>query len=126
VPHTITYNAEEHIIEMKAQGSLTMDEASEIISDMIKFVKERDCHFILSDYREAKLDLSILEIYGLPKMISTLLADSELSAHKIKRALVVEQNSKNFKFFETVTLNNMQWAKLFVAIDKAKQWLLEK
>jgi hypothetical protein len=122
--YTIFYHAEEKYIEMKAQGSLMMDEAREIISALLQEVKERNCFFILSDYREATLDISIVKIYLIPEAISTAAAATGLSEIHIKRALVIEKGSKNFDFFETVSINQGQQTKLFEDITEAKKWLL--
>lgn len=124
--HTVTYNTDLHAIDMKVYGNLDLSEAKEIISEIIQIGVEKNCFLCLSDYREATVDMSILEIYGVPKIISGMLTQSEISAHKFKRAIVVKKDWKDFHFFETVTLNSGQNAKLFQDIDEAKKWLFEK
>lgn len=126
MPHTIIHNPQEHYLEMKAWGSLMMDEAGEIISELLQAVKENNCPLILSDYRQATMDLSVAEIYLLPNKIAEKASSMELSGHKIKRALVAEEGSQNFHFFETVTVNRGQPTKLFSTMDEAKKWLLQK
>ncbi|MFN8414116.1 MAG: hypothetical protein U0Z26_17180 [Anaerolineales bacterium] len=125
MPHKIAYNSQEKYIEMKVWGSLLMDEAKDIISEMIQVSKQNNCLLILGDYREATMDLSVVEIYKLPTKISEAAAASKISEFKIKRALVADKNSENFYFFETVTLNRGQSIKLFSDMDEAKEWLFK-
>ena len=124
--HTTTYNSETHVIETKVQGNLILAEAKEIISKIVHVAKENSCFLCLSDYREAEISLSTVEIYDVPKIISDISASQGLRAADFKRAIVVKKDLKNFRFFETVTLNSGQNAKLFQDIDEAKKWLSEK
>jgi hypothetical protein len=124
--HTVAYNSELHILELKVQGNLLLPEVRQIISESVQLVKKHNCFLALSDYREATLKLSTLEIYEIPKIIEEIFTASGLPAYKVKRALVVAKDLEDFKFFENITVNRMQNAKLFQEFDEAKKWLLEK
>jgi len=126
MPHTVTYNSETHVVETKAHGNLTLDEAKELIFDIGQVCVEKNCFLCLSDYREATLNLSTLDIYSIPQLLSDILASMGLPANKVKRAVVVAKDIKDFEFFETVTINRGQNIKLFQDIDEAKKWLLKK
>ena len=126
MPHTVTYNSAAQIIETKAQGNLTSNEAKEIISKIVQAAKENNCSLCLSDYREAEINMSTFEIYDLPKIISAASDSQGLLAYNFKRAIVVKKGLKDFTFYETVTLNRLQRVKLFQDIDEAKKWLFEK
>jgi len=65
--HTIIYNSEEHIIESKVQGDLTLNEAKEIVIEFALIAKEKNCTLLINDYLEATVKLSTLEIHGFPK-----------------------------------------------------------
>jgi len=80
----------------------------------------------LADYTEAILQLSTLEIYELPQIASEAGASSGIQLHELKRALVVKDDLNDYQFFETVTINKGQNAKMFHDIDQAKQWLFAK
>ena len=123
---TTVYNSEAHIIETKFEGKLALKEAKKIISKIAQVAKENNCFLCLSDYRDAELNLTTSDIYNLPKLLSDMTAQEGLSATTFKRAIVVRNNLEDFRFFETVTLNSMQNAKLFHEVDEAKKWLLEK
>lgn len=124
--HTVTYNSEECIIETKIVGALVLGEAKELIAQIVQVAKEKNCFLCLSDYREAELKLSIFEIYDTPKIITDVSASQELLSGRFKRAIVVKEVLQDFYFYETVTLNSGQNAKLFKNIDEAKEWLLHK
>jgi hypothetical protein len=126
MPHKVTYNLKTHIVESEIYGILSLNESIELISSIGQVCAENNCSLCLSDYRKATLDLSILELYDIPKRLTNILDSLGLSAHKIKRAIVVSENTKDFHFYETVTLNNGQIIKLFQDINEAQKWLLEK
>ena len=125
--HTLTYNSDLHFLELKVQETLLLSEVRQIISESVQLVRKHNCFLILSDYRDATLNLSTFEIYEIPKIIIEIFTGSGLSASKVKRALlvaVVAKDLKDFSFLETVTINRMQNAKIFQDFDRAKKWLL--
>lgn len=124
--HTVIYNSVIQVVETKAQGHLTLTEAKEIISKIIQTAKESNCVLCLSDYREAEINMSTLEIYNIPKIISATSDSQGLFANEFKRAIIVKKDLENFDFYETVTLNSGQRAKLFQDIDEARRWLFEE
>jgi len=81
---------------------------------------------LLNDYREAKVKLSTLEIYEAPKIYADIFALSGLSIYNITRALVVAEDLRDYLFFETVSFNLGQHAKVFKDITEAREWLLSK
>ena len=60
--HIVTYNPDSQIIEIKFQGNISLDEVVEILSESVRVAKEQNCFLFLSDYREATLKLSTLDI----------------------------------------------------------------
>ena len=124
--HTISYNSESHVIEIKVRGKLTSDEVREITSEITQIAVAKNCLLCLTDFRKAKLNLSTVELYELPKIISNMVASAGLDIRGFKRALLVANDSKDFGFFETATFNQAQNAKLFKSIDEARKWLSEK
>lgn len=127
MPHTITYNSIEKIIEIQVQGDFSLNEAKEIIANVTLVAKEHNCFLVLSDFREATLKLSISEIHEMPKIISEIVASSGLHVHKTKRAIVVgSQDVEKYRFFDNIIFNRGQFEKLFYDIDKAKKWLFGK
>lgn len=124
--HSIVYNSETHMIVSKIYGDLTLSEVKELLAEYVVIIKEKGCILILSDYREATVKLSTLEIYQVPQIIEGKFASAGLSIYRIKRALVVAEDLKDYLFFETVTVNRAQHAKVFKDITEAREWLLSK
>jgi len=124
--HTITYNPDLHIIEIKYQGNATVSELREVFSESMKVAREQDCFLFLSDFSEAKLKLSTLDIYELPDILSGTFASSGIPAYKLKRALIAEKDLEDYRFFETVTSNRGQYTKIFQDVARAREWLLKK
>lgn len=124
--HTFTYNSDLNILELKIQNTLRLSEIRQMISESVQLVKEHHCFLILSDYREATLELSTVEIYEIPKIIVEVFTASGLYAYKVKRALIIAKDVSDFSFFETITINRAQNAKVFQDFAEAKKWLLEK
>jgi hypothetical protein len=124
--YSIVYNSEIHIIEARIYGDVVLSQVKELIAEYAVNAKEKGCTLILSDYREATIKLSTIEIYEMPKILTETFALSGLSIHHIKRALVVAKELKEYLFFETVTFNRGQYAKIFKDITEAREWLLSK
>ena len=124
--HAILYNPDTQTIEIKFQGDITLNEVKELYFESAQVAKQQNCYMFLSDYSDATMKLSTLDIYNLPQILSEVFAASEISAHKMKRALVVAKDLKDYHFFETVTSNSGQSAKIFQNVAEAKEWLANK
>jgi len=124
--HSIEYNPETGIVEIKFQGIVTLNEMKEFLSETKSILVEKGSFLILSDFLEAKLSLSTIEIYNLPKTVSDEIAPLDISVHKLKRAVVISKGSEDFAFGETVMSNRGQNLKIFHNGDEAKAWLLNK
>ena len=124
--HTITYNSDLGIVEIKFRENVIWKEVKEILWQSAQIAKEQNCFLFLSDFREATMKLSTLELYEFPKLLSEIFASSEISPHKIKRAFVVANDLENYNFFENVNVNRGYQHKMFQDISEAKKWLLEK
>ena len=98
--HTIFYNSETHIVESKIQGDIDLNDTKELIAELVQIAKENNCTLFLGDYRDAKIKLSIVDIYELPKITLGIYASSGVNR---------EVNTK-----------------IFFDIDEAKKWLLGK
>jgi len=121
--HTITYNPETHFIETKFQGSVASDEMKEIFSEALQIAIEKETFLFLSDFREATINLSTLEIYELPKAMSNTAIQLGLKPYQIKRAIVTNKDFKDSTFSENTNVNNGLRAKFFNDIEEAKKWL---
>ena len=125
--HTIICNPETQIIETKIQGNITLSEMKEIFAEAVRIAIEKDTFLFLSDFREATINLSVMEIYDLPKILSNIAIPMGVNANRFRRAIVFsQQNFSDSRFAENVTANQGQLAKFFQDVDEAKKWLSEK
>ena len=124
--HTIAYNSDSRTIEIKFQGDVTLSEVKELFSESVRIAQEQNCFLFLSDYGEARIKLSTLEIYALPKILSDIFAPYGIPANKLSWALGVAKDLEDYHFFETVTSNSMQNTKNFQDVAEAKEWLSNK
>lgn len=124
MPYTVAYNHELKILEIKAWGELNMQQIKQLMFESIHAARDNDCTCILSDYHEAVLEVTTLDIYGLPGLVNEVSSSISMQAARLKRALIINRAAQDFKFFETVTLNRGQFVKLFDTREDALQWLL--
>lgn len=125
MPYTIHYNEEMHLIEMKHAGKLIFGESITLTNEMLKVAREKNCHRVLSDYRETTLALSTLEIYKMPRVIHEAAITEGADARRFKRALVAGKGSQSLRFFEIMSHDLGHIAKVFFNIDEARVWLLQ-
>lgn len=121
--HTITYNPATRTVEAIVQGTISFDELKEIFAGAIQSLAAHGSYFYLADYTEATLSVSTIDLYSLPKALASTAAPFGYSVHKLRRAIVIQENTPDFLFYETVTLNSGQSTKLFYDMDAAKEWL---
>lgn len=126
MPYTIDFNPDLQIIEIKFQGNIVLEEVEKIFSASMQMAKERNCFLFLSDYRNATMKLSTLELYELPDLLTSIFSPAGIPAYKLKRALVVAKDLEDYHFFEVVTANRGQHTQIFQDMDKAREWLLNK
>ena len=120
--HTVIYNSELHIVESKLQGDMTIGEVEEIITEIAKIAKEKDCRSIFIDFRKVSQKLSVVEIYRLPDRTRNIFAAVGMNILLCKRANVVANDMDDYIFHENVMVNRGQNEKVFTDIDQAKKW----
>jgi len=113
------------MIESIFQGVLTFGEVKEFICEEALLSKENNCRFFLTDYLEVRLELSTLQIYEVPKLLQDTFALLGLDVRLLRRAVVVAEDLRDYKFYEDVAVNQGQKPKVFTDIDEAKKWLAE-
>jgi hypothetical protein len=119
--YKINYNKEQDYIAVTIEGEFTLSTIKELAADVAGFVERYNCNHILNDLRHARLTEETLDIYNMPKNA----IHAGLGSY-LKRALVVSEFSSNFRFLETVFINQGHIVKMFTGIDDALHWLLNK
>jgi hypothetical protein len=124
MPFTVEFD-ESGFIHATYQGDLNLGDITALMAAVAHLIKERNCFLVLSDYRQAKLAISIIDLYEIPKMIVKRGREMGVQAQRVKRALIIPASaSDKFSFFETVSLNNSQSVRIFTDEGKARDWLL--
>ncbi len=109
------------------EGDIDMEMLKEFGKELKTQQSEHDCKRMLNDLRKAKIKLSTVQIYDLPKFIESMGIDPST-----KRAVIVSQDLENLQFFETVSYNVGHLVKVFVVthnssyfhkVQEARQWL---
>ena len=124
--YKVTYNPDLHFIETTVDGGINAEVLKEIFTAQAQTSQRVNCNRMLNDYRNARIKISVLEIYELPKVIAKIAASFGRSAMRTVRALVIPTFKEDYRFYETVAANNSQTEKLFFNIEEAKQWLLQQ
>ena len=112
MPHLITHDAGEHLINITYQGDLEPQMLGEIVSEVAGLAKQHDCFHILADFREAQLRFSTVDLYDAPGFLSQELSAFALSGYQFKRAMIAGKDWEDLSFFETVSANRGQDVKL--------------
>jgi hypothetical protein len=112
------YDQENECIMASMEGDVDMNLLREFVKSMTQELENNNCNKMLNDVRKINLKLSTLEIYNLPKFIM----EAGIK-QTCKRALVVNNDFDDVSFFETVSLNQAQYVKIFQDPDEALSWL---
>jgi hypothetical protein len=117
------YHTEEHLIELKIVGDLTLEMVKRMTLEFIDLAGKHNCPLLLNDCREARLKMSASEIFKVHEIMAEAASSLGLNVHRLKRAVVVSNDVEWYRFFENVTVNRGQNTRIFHDIGEAKQWL---
>jgi len=126
MPYTSIFNPDTYMLEVRLYGDFTLREIRETLAEFTAIIKEKKCKRILTDYREANLKLSVTGIFRMPEIVVDIFSSTGINLYQLRRALITTKFLKDFKFFETVSLNRGQNARVFDNMDEARSWLLEE
>ncbi len=118
--YSVRYESKSNCVYVSVEGELNIALFKEMASEVGAHLHKHNCRRVLNDLREAHLPDSAGDIYVMPKR-----AVNGGVALNIKRALVVKQMGGEYKFLETVFLNQGNMVKLFDNMVDAEQWLFE-
>lgn len=124
--YSIEYKLEEDLIQVKIEGKMRLPDLFDAALDIIRTARQGSCRNILTDLRQAELDVSKMEMYSLPVKIAESIYKLNSTPYHFRRAFVGTADQKVLKFYETVSLNNGHNVMLFDDVRSAKDWLLEK
>jgi len=119
MPHSIEYDDKLKFLKLTVTGELNLETLRNMANSVSKMAGKTGCMKILSDLRNANPSEKVFEIYKMP-----ISATESGITKSIKRALVVGNKSEEFRFLETVFVNQGHQAKMFKIVDDAIGWLV--
>jgi len=120
--HSIKYHPEENVIKASVIGLVNVQQLLELVEGITQVVKEENCTTILTDLREAELNISITETYFLPQKISEIITTQGLNVFALRRAFIAPKDHEIISFYEMVSRNKGNLTKLFHTSEEADAW----
>ena len=120
MPFEIQYDAEKECIFATFTGKITMALVHEYIDAILPVLEEHDCKRVLSDSRNAEIQLSAIDILSFPK-----LAAKSRHVMRCKRAVLASPGQSGYVMYETLSVIQGQKVRIFPDRDEAMKWLLE-
>lgn len=123
MPFTVEYDPEEETITARVQGGVNLGTLQDLVKEIVSLVKQKDCHRVLSDMREADLLVSMGEMYFMPQFIQVVAAEKGVNLFNVQRAFLAAQNDATLQFFELIAVNRNHHTKMFFELEEARAWL---
>jgi len=126
MPYTLNYE-EAGFIRLFYEGDANLKEMKAVIAQGVALAEEKDCVRVLSDFRAMKLNLSMMDLFSIPRNQISQSKELNIPFYKFRRAVVVPKaDFENYKFFENVAVNRSHQVKIFTDPEDAISWLLQK
>lgn len=99
-------------------GQLDLPLLQQIAKDVAQLIQETGVRRVLNDLRDAQPTPKTIDVYNMPQT-----AQKAGVSQYTKRAIVVGDKSEDFRFLETVFINQGHQVRMFAKLEDAKQWL---
>lgn len=120
----IDYLEDYDIVKANTSGTLNLREKSKLLEQLLVAARQKNMNAFLIDQTDSRMDLSILEIDGLPKMF---METGFKPADKIAILINKDSLAKGvLRFIENVFSLSCLQIQIFNDSEKANQWLKEK
>lgn len=117
--YELSYDAEKKIIRGRVLGEFIPSLVKNMAVDLEKLGRKHKCPRLLNDLREAVISKSLLDIYSMPRVVEQ--AGMQKS---FRRAIVVNPPVNDYRFLETVSVNEGQEVRVFSDPEEALRWLV--
>jgi hypothetical protein len=114
----VQYIPEEGIVRLHLQGEIDAQILSVATSKLVEEISRCNCNRLLMDHREAKLNISVSEMFNRPMVASNLGVP-----YSSKIAIIYSKREFDYRFVETVGSNRGFTVKVFTDIDEGIKWL---
>ena len=118
MPYEIYYDSIKECIMVSVQGELDLALLESMASSVVEIVREVGCKRILNDLRKSWVTEATIDIYNMPET-----AKQAGVFQACKRALVIGEKTKDFRFLETVFVNQGHQVRMFTGMAEAEEWL---
>lgn len=116
----IHYDKEKECVFVTFTGVISMPVVNEYIAALLPVLEETDCRRLLSDCRNAVIQLNSRDIMQFPKMAEA----SPLTA-RLKRAVVASSGTSGYELYEALSKVMDQQLRVFENPEEALEWLME-
>lgn len=118
----IEYRQDVEIISTVVSGAVTLEGVKKVSTELLELAKQKAVSQFLTSFRDISNNISIFEIYNLPKTLRDLGINTS-----DKIAIVYPMNSpfkSLFSFFDTRCFNSSLNVKVFPDYEIAYNWLI--
>ena len=124
--YSIQHQPEDNLIWVNIEGETNISELRNAAAEIARTARQAYCFRILTDLRQATLNVSTMDMHSLPGKVEESIAAQGFNLYSFKRAFVVAQDQKILEFYETVSSNQGHNAVMFRDVERARNWLKGK
>lgn len=121
--YSVVYIPEEDYITLTVQGLTDLGSMPDMLSALADLVEAINCFDILIDVRNAKVNLSLLELLTLIGMIESLSAVRSIELRSLRRAMVSQRSPGMMEVYEKLVYYLGGDFRIFHTLEEAKIWL---
>ena len=114
---SVYFDEQNQCLRGKFKGKLTVLSLSDYVKEVQKKAAQANKRLV-TDFTEAELGISTIEIIGIPEMLDSMGLDDTW-----KRALVLSKKIDEFELYSVLANNKGYSVRTFVDIDEALAWL---
>jgi len=118
--YELNYDEEKNLIIGRINGEFDISTVKEMAKQTGKMIERTGCKKLINDLREANFKASTLEIYSLPNIVNSMGVPQGC-----KRAILVNNDFSDARFFEDVFFNTGNYLKIFKDYEQAIKWLFD-
>jgi hypothetical protein len=100
------------------EGNLDLRGVVDFAKEVVNVTSSNNCKRFLNDVRKAQLRLSTFDLYGTCRTLDEMGLNRQT-----RRALVINELTEDWRFFETASINYGHIVKVFDDYDEAVRWL---
>ncbi|WP_372807194.1 hypothetical protein [Pontiella sp.] len=119
MPFNIEYDADDDLIVATFTGEVTMPLVKDYLAALLPVLEKTGCRRLLSDSRNAKLNVTAMDILRFPKI-----ADLSPLTATLRRAVLAAPGTSGYELYETLSNAQGQNVRLFPSRAEAMKWLL--